>query len=157
MQNFTAIQEHEKDLVRYTAQRLSEVPGITTYIDPQHYLTQDRIGTFPFNLKGFHHALLSAILEHEYRIETRAGTICNHRLVRRWMNISDTEQETIEEKIKQGDRLASYGIVRVSLGCHNTQNDIDVLIDALKTLSQNGPRYRYIPDPASETFTIKTP
>lgn len=154
MQNFTAIQEHEKNLVQYAAQKLASVEGLTLSIDPQKYLTEDRIGTFPFNLKRFHHALLSAILEHEYSIETRAGTICNHRLVRRWLGISDSEQEVIEEKIRQGDRLASYGIVRASLGCHNTKDDIDNLINALKNIIKNGPRLRYIPDPTSETFTV---
>ncbi len=154
MQNFTTIQEQEKDLVHYTAQQLSQVPGLTLYIDAKKYLDEDRIGTFPFNLSGYHHAWLSAILDHEYNIETRAGTICNHRLVRRWIGVSDVEQEMIEEKIQQGDRLASYGIVRASIGCHNTKEDIDMLISALKNIAKNGPRLRCIPDPKNETFNV---
>jgi selenocysteine lyase/cysteine desulfurase len=65
------------------------------------YIQQDRIGTFVFNLEGYHHALLAAILEHEYGIETRAGTICSHRLVRRWFDISDSQQLTIEQQIQE--------------------------------------------------------
>ncbi len=153
-QNFTAIQEHEKKLVRYTAEALRAIPEITLYVDSQKSIAEDRIGTFAFNLSGYHHALVSAILDHEYHIETRAGTICNHRLVRRWLNISDSEQEMIEEKMKHGDRLASYGIVRASIGCHNTQQDIDALTNALKNIIQNGPRLHYTPDPLHETFTV---
>lgn len=129
------ILQHEKDLVRYAAKQLRTVPGLTLYVPAEKYLSEDRTGNFAFNLKGYHHSLLSAILESEYGIETRAGTICNHRLVRRWLKVGDAEQKEIEKKISAGNRLASYGIVRASLGIHNTKKDIDTLVSALKFLS----------------------
>ena len=144
--------EHERQLVRYALRRMSKIPGLTLHVAPEKYLREDRIGTIPFNLNGYHHALLSAILEHEYGIETRAGTICNHRLVRRWLAVSDAEQKRIEREIQKGNRLASYGIVRASIGIHNTEKDIDALVDALKKVAQHGPRLSYEPVLEEETY-----
>lgn len=147
--------QHEQELVRYTAQQLSTVSRLKLYVPKEKYLTGDRIGTFPFNLQGYHHALLSAVLENEYGIETRAGTICNHRLVRRWANVSDVKQAEIEQEIAKGNRLASYGIVRASLGIHNTKEDIDVFVHALQHIAQYEPALEYQSVPAEEIYTRK--
>lgn len=146
------ILKHEEDLVKYMVKRLGEIPGITMYVPAAKYIAEKRIGTFPLNLHGYHHSLLSAILENEYGIETRAGTICNHRLVRRWFKIDDKAQKKIEKKIANGDRLASYGIVRASLAIHNTREDIDKFITALKLIATKGPRLKYKPVPAEEIY-----
>ena len=147
-----AIIEHERELVAYAAHQLAAVPGLRLYVSPETYVDQDRIGTFTFNLKGYHHALVSAILENEYGIETRAGTICNHRLVHGWSNIDDDTQKDIECRIEQGDRLASYGIVRASICIHNTRQDIDVLVAALKSIMAHGPQLKYKPVPIEEIY-----
>lgn len=146
------IVKHEKELIQYFLDKTSEVPDFTLYVPKKKYLIENRIGTFPFTLKKYHHALLAAILEHEYGIETRAGTICNHRLVRKWFDISDEKQKEIEREIQKGNRLATYGIVRVSLGIHNTQEDFDRLIHALKEISLFGPKFFYRPIQKEEIF-----
>lgn len=148
-----AIVSHEKSLVHYAAKQLTSVPGLTLYVPSEKYLKEDRIGTFPFNLEGYHHALLSTVLEKEFGIETRAGAICNHRLVRRWAKVDDQQQKEIEEKIKAGDRLASYGMVRASLAIHNTKKDIDALVTALHILAKTKPKYQYRPLPEDEIYT----
>ena len=149
------IVEHEKELVHYAAQELKTVPGLTMYVPADKYLTEDRIGTFTFNLDGYHHALLSAILENEFGIETRAGTICNHKLVRRWFNINDAKQKEIEQKIMAGDRLASYGIVRASLAIHNTKEDVDALVSALKSIAKDKHKLKYKPVPVEEIYVCE--
>jgi selenocysteine lyase/cysteine desulfurase len=152
-----AIIEHERELVAYAAHQLDTVPGIRLYVRPEAYVRQDRIGTFTFNLAGYHHALVSAILENEYGIETRAGTICNHRLVHGWSDIDDATQKDIESRIEQGDRLASYGIVRASICIHNTKEDIDVLVAALKSIVAYGPQLKYKPVPIEEIYVCDEP
>lgn len=152
---WSKIQRHEKNLIQYATRSLTKVSGIISYIPWQKYSSENRIGTITFNLPKYHHALLSAILEHEYGIETRAGTICNHRLVRRWYKVSDKEQKWVEREIKKGNRLASYGIVRVSLGLHNTKKDIDELVQALKNVALRGPKLKYKPVPKEEIYVPK--
>ena len=141
------IQEHERQLTTYAANQLATVSGLTLHVPAESYTHDDRIGAFPFTLDGYHHALLAAVLEHEFGIEVRSGTICNHRLVRHWLNVPDDQQGEIEARIKRGDRLASYGIVRASLGVYNEQEDIDRLVAALTQLSHtgHGRRYRAVP------------
>ena len=122
--------------------------------DLDKYIKEDRIGTFVFNLPGYHHSLLSSILDQEYNIETRAGTICNHKLVRRWFDIDEKEQLKIEKEITKGNRLASYGIVRASLGIQNTKKDIDKLVQALILIQRNGPKLKYKAIPEEEIYSV---
>lgn len=152
-----ALVEHEKQLVYRFAQRmLNAGPDYIWYVPPHLYLGKqaegDRLGVFPFNLRGYHHAKLAAILQYEFGIETRAGTICNHQLVRRWMRIDNQAQQEIVKKIALGDRLASYGVVRASLGVQNTTDDVDALFDALDYIIRRGPQLTYRPVPEKETF-----
>ncbi len=146
------IEDHEHKLIAYAAIRLAEVPALSTPIPLNTFVKERRVGTLVFNLPRYHHALLAAILEHEYGIETRAGTICNHRLVRRWMKTSDAEQKKIEREIESGNRLASYGIVRASLALHNTKEDIDALTNALIEIQKNGAKLNYMPVPKEEIY-----
>lgn len=146
------IEGHERDLVAHAASELAAIPGIQLTVPAERYRTEDRIGTFPFLVDGLHHALVAATLEHEHGIEVRAGTICNHRLVRRWVGISDVEQARIEAEIGAGDRLASYGIVRASLACHSTVEDIARLADALREITTSGPQARYRAAPEHDTY-----
>jgi selenocysteine lyase/cysteine desulfurase len=146
------IEARERELVAHTAAALSRVDGVRLTVPAESYLVDDRIGTFPFVVDGQHHALVAAALEHEHGIEVRAGTICNHRLVRRWMGVGDEEQLRIEAAIAAGDRLASYGIVRASLACHSTERDVERLVDALGALVAHGPTRRYRPAPEHETY-----
>lgn len=147
-----AINAHERELVQYVVEKITNIPGVHLHVPLNKYLEEDRIGTFPLTVSGYHHALVAAILEHEYSIETRAGTICNHRLVRRWFNVSDSEQKAIEQQISNGNRLASYGIVRASLGIHNTKSDIDALAEALTAIATKRPQLRYRAVPDEETY-----
>lgn len=146
------IEGHERALVAHTAKVLGSVPGIRLTVPVERYHTDDRIGTFPFVVDGLHHALVAAVLEHEHGIEVRAGTICNHRLVRRWIGVSDAEQERISAEIAAGDRLASYGIVRASLACHSTVEEVDRLAAALTSITAEGPKGRYRAAPEHETY-----
>ena len=132
---------------------LAGIPKVRQYVRLEEY--KDRTGAVAFNVTGLHHALVSAILENEYGIETRAGTICNHRLVRKWLRITDQEQHEIEEKIRQGNLLASYGIVRASIGEYNTKEDVEKLLDGVEKIAFKGPQRHYTPVAREETFKPK--
>jgi selenocysteine lyase/cysteine desulfurase len=146
------IEGRERALVEYTAAALDAVPGVRLTVPAARYRGDDRIGTFPFLADGLHPALVAAVLEHEHGIEVRSGTICNHRLVRRWVGVSDAEQDRISAAIAGGDRLATYGIVRASLACHSTEQDVDRLAAALTEIVTEGPRGRYRAAPERETY-----
>ncbi|MDP3742362.1 MAG: aminotransferase class V-fold PLP-dependent enzyme [Candidatus Micrarchaeota archaeon] len=149
------IMAHEKTLAKQLIEGIYAIEKVKKYIPANGNV--DRTGNVVFNLNGLHHALVSAILEKEYGIETRSGTICNHRLVRKWMNIADSKQRDIEEQIQNGNLLASYGIVRASIGVHNTEDDIEKLIAAVKQISAKGPQLHYVPASSEETYKVLRP
>jgi selenocysteine lyase/cysteine desulfurase len=147
-----AIEAHERALTQVLVNRLAAVDGVHLTVDPARYGVEDRIGAVPFRVDGMHHALVASALEAEHGVEVRAGTICNHRLVRRWVGADDAEQARIEAAIAGGDRLASYGVVRASLGLQNTGADVDRLVAGLRSLAAEGPALRYRPAPAQECW-----
>lgn len=147
-----AIIGHERAMVSRLVERLSAVPGLRLMVPAALYDRGDRVGVVPFLLDGYHHAEIAAILEHEYGVEVRAGTICNHRLVRRWMGVGDAAQAEMESRIAAGDRLASYGVVRASIGVGTDAAAIDALADALEEIARHGPRLTYQPEPEEETY-----
>lgn len=151
-----AIEAHERTLTSHLVTGLDDLDGVHLPVDPTSYTTEDRIGAVPFRVEGLHHALVASALEAEHGVEVRAGTICNHRLVRRWAGADDTEQTRIETAIASGDRLASYGVVRASLGLQNTTDDIDRLARGLQALATDGPTLRYQPSPRHECWSPQT-
>jgi selenocysteine lyase/cysteine desulfurase len=147
-----AVEAHERALTEVLVSRLAAVDGVHLTVDPARYGVEDRIGAVPFRVDGVHHALVASALEAEHGVEVRAGTICNHRLVRRWVGADDAEQARVEAAIAGGDRLASYGVVRASLGLQNTEADVDRLVAGLRSLAAEGPALRYRPAPAEECW-----
>ncbi len=153
---WTKIIQHERSLTKLMVEELNGVPNVKTYVEPSVY-KENHTGAFPFNIRGLHHALVSSILENEYGIETRSGTICNHRLVRKWMKVNDSEQRRIESEIRKGNLLASYGIVRASIGIHNTKEDVTRLIEAVKQIAKKGSQLSYTPVASEETYKVIHP
>ncbi len=154
------IEKHEQELLKYLVTNLAKIDGLKMHIPVEKYIDTGRVPCVSFSIDGLHYALVSSLLENEYKIETRAGTICNHRLVRRWFHISDEEQIQIENQIREGNRLASYGVVRISIGFHNTKKDIDKVVAALKDIcgkKDTNFQYRqiYKPVPNQEIFIRK--
>lgn len=150
------IDRQEKLVIKEVLSGLSSINSCKLYINPERFLNEDRIGTIPFNLEGIHHSLLAAVLEHEYGIEVRAGTICNHRLVARWLKVNNDEQNYVNKETAKGNRLASYGVVRASIGIQNSLEDAKALTSALKQIYETGIRLRYTENPAKETFEPDT-
>ena len=124
------IEEHEIVLTKYALNRLKEVPGIIIYgeSDPEKI---DRVGVIPFNIDGIPHALLAAVLGYEGGIGVRSGCFCAHPYVVSLLNLSDEEAESWRDEFLAGDKSKMPGMVRMSLGCYSTTEDVDRLINML--------------------------
>ena len=105
--------KQESELTAYLLQRLSEVPGITVYRAPEGAL---QAGVVSINIEGFRANEVAAILDRENDIAVRAGHHCAGLIHR---HLKDQKYD---------------GTIRVSLGAFNTRDDIDALIDALKSV-----------------------
>ena len=152
------IAEHERDLTRRALAGLSRLDGVAIYgptVPPDEL---DRVGSISFNVDGYGHAELAAILGHEWGIGVRNGCFCAQPYVRELLGISDEEMTRIVKKLAAGDHTNVPGMVRASIGVYNTADEVDYLVEAVGAILAEGPRaeyaldqrYRdYVPQPAS--------
>src|SRR5262249_42403674 len=103
----------------------------------------DRVGVATFNLDGYRHPLLAAILSAEHAIGVRHGCFCAHPLMTRLLGVPQNEVRRLASELRAGRRPALPGAVRASIGIGTTPCDIDRLIDALHAIAARGPRARY--------------
>jgi len=99
------IERHEKQLVKYAIEQMSEIEGLTIY-GPQ----QDRSSLITFNLATVHPHDLATVLD-SYGIAVRAGHHCAQPLMR-WLNVTAT--------------------ARASFYLYNTEEEVDALVAGLK-------------------------
>lgn len=103
--DFTAIQQHERELTEYAMQRLNELPDIRLY-----GTTGDRCGVISFNL-GDCSAYDTAMILDKLGVAVRSGTHCAQPVMK---------------------HFGISGAVRASLAMYNTRNDIDGLVRGLE-------------------------
>jgi len=101
-----AIEEAEKDLVRYAIAELRKLPYITLYGCGD---LVDKTGVISFNVQDIHPHDVSSILDAD-GIAIRAGHHCAHPLMK-YLGVNAT--------------------CRASLYFYNTRSDIDALVDSL--------------------------
>jgi cysteine desulfurase / selenocysteine lyase len=127
--------DHETALTAYALERLSGIPGVTVYGDADPANAAGRLGVIPFNVRSVSHALVAAVLSHEWAIGTRSGCFCAHPYVKCLLRVGDREAKEMETRILQRDRSVIPGTVRASFGVYNTPREIDVLCEALEAIS----------------------
>lgn len=103
------IESLENDLLRYTWNSLTEIPGlkITGASEP-------RVPVFSFNIEGVHHYDAGMVLD-KLGIAVRTGNHCAQPLI---------------------ERLGLDGTVRASLCFYNTREEVDALIDGINKVKE---------------------
>ena len=132
---------HERALSTRLWSALPSVPGLRRLTLWRYDV--DRVGVATFNLEGYRHPLLAAILSAEHAIGVRHGCFCAHLLMTRLLGITDGEVDRLAAELRAGRRPAVPGAVRASIGLGTTLDDLDRLIDALHEVAATGPRSRY--------------
>ncbi len=108
------IRSHKHKLVNMLSEGFSGIPGIKLY--SLNDISRNS-GIVAINLKDLDSAELSYILDKDYGICTRAGLHCSPSAHRKLGTLH-------------------RGIVRFSVGCFNTENDIIETIDAVDKISR---------------------
>ncbi|MEZ4617071.1 MAG: aminotransferase class V-fold PLP-dependent enzyme [Caldilineaceae bacterium] len=133
-QGMTEIAAQEMTLTSYALEQLHQVPGLVLYGESDPAKVIERVGVIPFNLTGYPHELVAAILGYEGGIGVRNGCFCAHPYVVRLLKLNPTEQQAWQQEILAGNKSRMPGMVRVSLGCQNTRADIDHLVTLLQQI-----------------------
>lgn len=110
-----AIHEHEMKLTAMLRDGLKDVEGITMYCMDD--LT-DHIGIFLFNIAGFEALNVGTLLDVDYNIACRTGLHC---------------APLIHEHLGTAD---IHGAVRFGVGPFNTEEHINIAIDAVKEIAK---------------------
>jgi selenocysteine lyase/cysteine desulfurase len=138
------VAEDERRLGAYARQRLGAISAVEMYrLWPE---SADRIGLVTFNVAGFDHSLLAAILSAEYGIGVRHGCFCAHPLMLTLLRITDLQAQDVRDDLRVGRRARVPGAVRLSLGVGSSADDIDALADAIASIVHTGPRWNYALD-----------
>ena len=145
-----AIAEHEHRLMEYAYKKLSAMPSITLY-GPTEDLSE-KVGVIPFNVTGVHHALTAAIMGTEGGIGVRNGCFCAHPYVKELLGVGPEEDRVLTAEVVAGNRSRLPGMVRASLGCYNSQADIDAMVEMLERIVRRDYRGRYTQNAVTGAF-----
>lgn len=145
---------HEQALTDYALERLSQVPGLKLYGSTQ---TQDssRLGVISFELEGYHHTLVAALLAFHGGIGVRSGCFCAQPYVQRLLGLDETAVVRLQLDRLSGKAKHLPGLVRISFGMYNTYDEIDRLVDTLQDIGSRSSDYwlrRLIWDDALGTY-----
>ncbi|MBO6522662.1 MAG: aminotransferase class V-fold PLP-dependent enzyme [Balneolaceae bacterium] len=124
------ISRREKKLTRYAIEKLGCIKGITIYGDRN----VDRVGVISFNLAGVHHQEVADILSTEFGIGVRNGCFCAHPYVVKLLRLSDAEIKKWRDESLNGHKNSLPGLVRVSFGCYNTFEEVDLFSEAIEKI-----------------------
>ena len=122
---FDAIEEHEKILNRKLVDGLKQVENVIIYGDADDL--SDRVGVVSFNFSDVNSLHLARKMSEIGAVATRRGAFCAHPYVWRLMGISEDQQRGFLEC----DDSGTAGMIRVSFGIYNTEEEVDEFLKIL--------------------------
>jgi selenocysteine lyase/cysteine desulfurase len=150
------VAEHERVLLDRARSGLCELPGLVRHTLWDDGPGVDRVGVVTVTLPQVHHALAAAVLSAEHAIGVRHGCFCAHPYITHLLGISETEAQGIRDALRRGERATIPGAVRASFSVATTEDDVDVLCGALRSMLRDGPALEYLQDPATGDFAPVT-
>lgn len=133
---------HETELAARALQRLARHPRIRL-LGP---LDLPRLPILSFNIDGLHHDLVSALLDHLFGIQNRAGCSCAGPYGHRLLGIDRAGSERFRLLIRRGVGGIKPGWVRTTVPFFANDDDFEFLMSAIEFVADHGeafvPLYR---------------
>jgi cysteine desulfurase/selenocysteine lyase len=146
------VASHEADLTRHALQSMASIPGLHVFGDTDPATTSDRLGVIPFKLERMDHFLAAAILGYEYGIGVRSGCFCAHPYILHLLGLSPAEAVQVRSRMLAGDKSEMPGLIRISFGLYNTDEEVDYLLEALRHIVAGDYHGQYVQDRASGEY-----
>jgi len=121
---FDYIEQHEQKLLKRLICGLKNIPGLTLYADNENIA--DRVGILVFNIDPFSPEEVANYLAGQHAIAVRHAAFCAHSYVRRLTGEAEVP----------GSDAPPIGMVRVSFGLDNNEEEVDCFISAICQLSK---------------------
>jgi selenocysteine lyase/cysteine desulfurase len=150
-----AVEAHERQLTSRLLSGLAEIPEVGVFGLKDPAMTEDRLGVVTFMVVNSNHPLVASVLSYEWGIAVRHGCFCAHPLIKRLLNITREQERLFEEEIRQGDRRHTPGAVRTSLGLHNTEEEVETFVEAMKVVAKQEWKGDYEQDISSGEYYPK--
>ncbi len=136
------IQEEEQALTARALLGMGRVPGLKIYgiANPESSTFVHKGGVIPFNLKSAISHKVARELAARGGIGVRSGCHCAHLTVKRMLGIPPWAERLQGVILTVLRRLELPGVVRVSLGIENSEEDVDTLIHVLGGIARQPKR-----------------
>ncbi len=128
---FENIREHEQKLIRKMIDGLLQFENVTVYGDTENI--SDRVGVVTFNFSDVNSHLLAEHLANDCGIATRRGLFCAHPYCWRLLGVPDDAVMGYESC----EGPYTPGMIRVSFGIYNTEEEVDEFLKLLPTAIEN--------------------
>ena len=123
---FDAIEEHEQILIRKLMDGLKQYDTAVIYGDSENI--SDRVGVVTFNFTDANSYILAEQLSLLGGVATRRGAFCAHPYVWRLLGI---DADGAVEAYGSCEDVSTPGMIRVSFGIYNTEEEVDELLAVL--------------------------
>ncbi len=127
------IREREHQLVKRAFDGFKDIPGV-------HILAEnvkERLGIFSFYMDNVHYNLVVKLLNDRFGVQVRGGCACAGTYGHILLGIGREESHRITKMISAGDHSKKPGFIRVSLHPTMTDEELEVIIDAVKQIAEN--------------------
>jgi selenocysteine lyase/cysteine desulfurase len=108
---------------------------------------EQRLGIFSFYIEGVHFNLVVRLLNDRFGIQVRGGCSCAGTYGHYLLHVNFTVSKSITRKIDMGDLSEKPGWVRISIHPTTTSEELDLMVDAVRQISENaeewGADYEY--------------
>ena len=128
------ILEHDVHLAQYAISRLRRHPQIEI-LGPAD---APRLPILSFNIKRLHHDFVSALLDHLFGIQNRAGCSCAGPYGHKLLGIDRARSESYRAQISRGLTGLKPGWVRVTLPYYASDEDIEFMLSAVEFVADHG-------------------
>ena len=132
------MKQREKELLKLAYQGLDKITGLHILADN----VRERLGIISFYVENIHYNLLVQILNDKYGIQTRGGCACAGTYGHFLLEVSFEKSKEITDKINHGDLSDKPGWVRWSLHPTMTNEEVEIMINALNNIVENIETYK---------------
>jgi len=134
--------EHEQRIAAYALSRLKRHPNIEL-LGPTEV---PRLPIISFNIKRLHHDFVSALLDHLFGVQNRAGCACAGPYGHRLLGLDREKSEAYRLAVARGLIGVKPGWVRLTLPFYASEEDLEFLLSAIEFVADHGrafvPAYR---------------
>jgi selenocysteine lyase/cysteine desulfurase len=132
------IQKEEQALTGRALRGMAQIPGLKIYgtVDPDSLRFARKGGVIAFDLGNILPGRVARELAERGGIGVRYGCHCAHLLIKRLVGVPPLLEQLQGLILRLFPRVALPGVVRVSLGIENSEEDVDTLIRVLGSIAR---------------------